>query len=158
MLIAFSFWGRGLLPDARAKRDTRNLLLRSSAKYRRDHPRIASAMQDGDDGERFFIWRVGDYIISHGLKTQGPCCEVRAAVARVWKRDKRLDCVEDFFKDAVGSVEVIGGDIFPDFFQICVRFRVENKSAHERARRSLLLLLRLEKASSPSTGFTLPLL
>jgi hypothetical protein len=37
------------------------------------------------------------------------------------------------------------------------RLRVEDKSAHERARRSSLFRRRLAKASSPSTGFARPI-
>ena len=115
-------------------------------------------MQHRHHCERFFIRRVGDYIIAHQLKPQRTCREVGTAVAAVRKGGKRLDRLIDFFPDAVRGGEIVGSDLFPDFFQIGVRLRVENKSAHERERRCLLLCRRLAKACSPSKGLTRPLL
>jgi hypothetical protein len=145
MLVAFSF---------------SPVCLASVAEDRREYSRTAATVEHSNDCERFFIGRVSDYVIPHGLKLQWPCREVGTAVAYVGKRDERLDRFIDFFTHAIGSVEVIGGDLFPDFFQIFIRLWVEDESAHGRARRASLLLLRrrLAKASSPSTGLTRPLL
>ena len=76
----------------------------------------------------------------------------------VRKRDEGLNRFVDFFPGSVGCVQVVSSDIFPDFVKIRDGVRVENKSAHEPARRSLLFCRSLAKASSPSTGFTRPLL
>ena len=46
-----------------------------------DHARIAAAMQNGDDCERFFIGGVSNHIVADNLKAQGTGCEVWAAMA-----------------------------------------------------------------------------
>ena len=118
---------------SRAK-DARSRLLgasSSAAEYSSEYPRIPAAMQHSDDCDRFLIWRVGDYIITHGLKSQWPCCEVGTVVAGIGESGKRPDRVVDFFADSISGVEAVGGDVLPDFFEVCVRLRMEDKSAHE---------------------------
>lgn len=38
-----------------------------------------------------------------------------------------MDCVVNLFAEAVGCIEAISGDVFPDFFQIfdCIRMKNE---------------------------------
>lgn len=45
----------------------------------------------------------------------------------------------DFLAKTIGSVDIVGGDVLPDFFQILDCVGVKNKLAHERERRCLLL-------------------
>ena len=130
----------------------------SGAENGRDYSRIAPPMQYRNYRQGFFLWRVSDHILANGLEEQWACGEVRAAVAYARKRDKGMDRFVDFFRRPIGSVQAVASDVFPDLVKIGVRFWVENKFAHEPARRSLLFNRSLAKASSPSTGFTRPLL
>jgi hypothetical protein len=98
------------------------------------HQAWTAAVQNGNDGERFLIRRVGNYIIAYSLKPQRFLREVGSAVAYVRKRDKGLDRFVDFFTDTIGGVEAVGSDVFPDFVEIGIGLRVENKSAHEATR------------------------
>src|SRR4029077_1966025 len=124
----------------------------------RNHARTPASVQHRNDCERLFIGRVSDHIMSQGLKPKRTRRQVGTTMATERKRGEGFNRVVNFFQSLVGSVKAIGGNVVPDFGEIGVRLRVEDKSAHERARRSLLLSLRLAKASSPSTDFTRPFL
>jgi hypothetical protein len=51
-------------------------------------------------------------------------------VALVGKRYKRAERLVNLFENAVGSVKVVGCDVFPDFVEVSVGSRVEGKSGH----------------------------
>jgi hypothetical protein len=89
----------------------------SAAKKGGPHARTAAPVQHGNDGKRFLIRRVGNYIVAYSLKPQRFRREVGPAVAYVRKRDKRLDRFIDFFTDTIGGVEAVGSDVFPDFVE-----------------------------------------
>jgi hypothetical protein len=63
----------------------------------------------------------------------------------------------NFFKNAVGSLWIVGGDVFPNFAQVGECFWMENKTAHAPPR-SLLFWRSRAKAASLSIGCTRPLL
>ena len=71
--------------------------------------------------------------------------------------DEGVNRLMDFHENPVRSVHIVGGNELPNFFKVCERGRVKDKTAHERRRSSLLVRSRL-KASSPSMGLTRPLL
>jgi hypothetical protein len=87
-------------------------------------------MQDRNHGERLFIGCVCNYEFTDSLKAEGTARQVRTTMANVWKWDKRLDGIVDFFADSIGSFEAVVGDVFPDFFQIFDGVRVKDKLAH----------------------------
>lgn len=60
-------------------------------------------------------------------------------------------------KRAVGSVDTVRGDVLRNLGKVLERLWMEYKTAHAR-RRSWLIWSNPEKASSPSTGVTRPLL
>jgi hypothetical protein len=95
---------------------------------------LRAAVQNGNDGERFLIRRIRNYIIAYSVKPQRFRREVGSAVAYVRKRDKGLDRFVDFFPHTIGGVEAVGSDVFPDFVEIGIGLRVEDKSAHEATR------------------------
>jgi len=57
--------------------------LSSLIENRGQHPRIAATVQNGNDSQRFFIWRVRDYIIEYHLESEGPSRQVWTGVALV---------------------------------------------------------------------------
>ena len=50
--------------------------------------------------------------------------------AGVWAR--AFKCIEQLSDPAIGGVEVIGGDIFPNLVEIEVRIDAKNEAAHAR--------------------------
>src|SRR6478752_9065958 len=113
-------------------------------------------MQNCDHSERSVVGRVGDHIIADNLKSQTSRREIRTSVSLVWEAHQRIDRLVDFFHYPISSIKAVSSDVFPDFIQIGVCLRVEDKLTHGRRRSSLLRRSAL-KAASPSTAPTLPL-
>jgi len=154
--------GWGSLFSARSseiKSSGRGCSLSSSlTKNRSDHARTAATVKHSDHRQRFLIGCVDDHILAQGLESQRPRREIGPVMAYVGKRYEGLNRFVDFFSGTVRSVQVVSRDVFPDFVKIREGLRVENKFAHEPERRSLLFCRSFAKASSPSRGFTRPLL
>jgi hypothetical protein len=64
----------------------------------------------------------------------------------------------DIGENPVGGIDVVLRDVFPNLVQIAERVRMESVAAHPPDRRRLLFSRSFLKASSPSIGFTRPLL
>lgn len=97
-------------------------------------------MKHRNHRERFLIRRVCDHIRAQRLKAQWLRGEVGTAVSDVGERYKRLNRFVDFLAHAVGCVQAVGSNVFPDFVDVGLCLRVENKSAHEPIRLETILL------------------
>jgi hypothetical protein len=58
----------------------------------------------------------------------------------------------------VGGIDVVLRDVFPNLVEICERIGMESVAAHPPDRRRSLFSRSFLNASSPSIGFTRPLL
>jgi len=115
-------------------------------------------MENGKDKKRFF-WRIGDKEIAYPHKSHGPRGEVGSPVALVGEANEGLNGFVNLFAHSVGSIQIVLRDVFPKLVKVPVRFGMENIAAHARLlRRASLFSRRRANASSPSMGFTLPLL
>ena len=64
----------------------------------------------------------------------------------------------DVGENPVGGIDVVFRDVFTNLVEICERIRMEGLAAHPPERRRSLFSRSVVKASSPSIGFTRPLL
>ena len=64
----------------------------------------------------------------------------------------------DVGENPVGGIDVVFRDVFPNLVEICERIRMEGVAAHPPDRRRSLFSRSFLNASSPSIGFTRPLL
>ena len=64
----------------------------------------------------------------------------------------------DVGENQVGGIDVVFRDVFPNLVEICERIRMEGLAAHPPDRRRSLFSRSFLNASSPSIGFTRPLL
>ena len=58
----------------------------------------------------------------------------------------------------IGGINVVLRNVFPNLVEICERIRMEGVAAHPPDRRRSLFSRSFLNASSPSIGFTRPLL
>ncbi|HXM20596.1 MAG TPA: hypothetical protein VN948_04930 [Terriglobales bacterium] len=84
-------------------------------------------MQLGDHGERLFFGRVGDDIVSQRVKEQRPRGQVGTSVALVREGDEGSDGLVNFLAHAVGGIEIVIRNIFPNVVEVCVCLQVEDK-------------------------------
>lgn len=64
----------------------------------------------------------------------------------------------DVGENPVGGIDVVIRDVFPNLVEICERIRMEGVAAHPRDSRRSPFSRSFLNASSPSIGFTRPLL
>src|SRR5215475_16207683 len=108
-------------------------------------------MQDRNDEQRRFIWRIGNQKIAHELKSQRTRSEVRPLKALMRKCNQCLKGFEDVCYCAVGSIGIVFGNVVPNLFKIGYGVRMEPKRTHLRPERRFSLFCRSRlKASSPS--------
>jgi hypothetical protein len=77
--------------------------------------RTSPAMDHRNNPERMFIWCINDQIIPHTFESQGPGCQIRAAMSLLRKRYKRTQALEDFRYDAAGGLRIVMRNVFPNF-------------------------------------------
>ena len=122
-------------------------------------PRTTAAMNDGKDEERLFIRGIGNKKIVYARESQRPICQVRPPVTLMGKRNKVLNCFKHQVPYSIRRTQIILRNEFPKLVKVRVRLGVQNKAAHARLlRRTSLFFRRRANASSPSMGFTVPLL
>jgi hypothetical protein len=161
----------GLYSDQLAPRKTENTeperwpspaclqLLFSAPQNSGDHPGASAAVNNGKDEKWVFIRRICNQKIAHTQESHGPCSQVGAAVSLMGKRNEVLNGLVNLFSHPVGGVLIISRDEFSKLVKIDVRLGMQNVAAHARLlRRASLFSRNRANASSPSMGFTRPLL
>src|SRR5665213_3887373 len=78
--------------------------------------------------------------------------QVLAAVRHAWGLSEQFKCIEQFFDPAIGSIDIVRSDVFPDIVQIEISVNTEDVAAHVRGlRRSPDLRFNRARASPGST-------
>jgi len=90
----------------------------SPAQKCRDHAWTAPTVQHRDHDERLFLWYVGNQVIPHSLKSKRSGGEIGTVMALARERYECADCFVNLLAYAVGCVEAIGRNIFPDFVEV----------------------------------------
>src|ERR1022692_2436391 len=139
------------------------MLLFPAAQNRGHYARTTAAMQDGDYQQGRFIGGIGDEVLSDGAEPQGPTTQIGAFVPLVGKWHQSTDGGQNLFAYSHGSERIVLGDVLPNTGNVLCCFRVKPKASidiHWGAclSRSSSRRRRDSKNSSPSMGFTLPLL
>ena len=75
-------------------------------------------MKHRDHDERLFLWYVGNQVIPHSLKSKRSGGEIGAVMALAGKGYECADCFVNLLAYAVGCVEAIRRNIFPDFVEV----------------------------------------
>ncbi len=131
----------------------------TAPKKRGHHARVTAPMENGENPKRSLVRRVGDQIhTAHDMESQRARGQIGAAVPDVRRSGERSQSGKDIGDDTVGGVYVAVRNVFPNFSDIGERFGMESVTAHAPERRCALFSRSLRNASSPSIGFTRPLL
>ena len=85
-------------------------------------------MDDGNDQQGLFIRRVGDQVFPHCPEPQRPGGQIGTSLALMGKRHESADGFVNFIAHPVGSIQAVGGDVFPDVLQVIVCRRVKGGS------------------------------
>src|SRR5258708_7364743 len=88
-------------------------------------------MYDGDHPKRFFVRRVSDQVIERPCETHWAAGQIVPSVSLMWERNKTFEGLVNIRDYTVGSVDIIGGDVFPNLIKISFGLRVEIVAGHE---------------------------
>ena len=139
-------------------------LLFAAAQDRSHDARTAATMNYGDYEHGYFIGSIDDEVLSYRVEAQGPRSQIQALVALMGKEYETAYGGQDLFAHSPGSERIVFGDVLPNVGDVLCRFRMKTKALVE-AHRGVRCLSsassrrrRDSKNSSPSMGFTLPLL
>ena len=101
-------------------------------------------MQNCDNPQGLFVGRVGNQVFANQKKPQRQMGEVRSFVTLTWKRHCPGNGRQDFRDHAVGSVQVIHTNEFPNLVEVKAGLRMEGIPGHEPGceRRAAALLSR----------------
>src|ERR1017187_5078264 len=112
----------------------------------------------------YFIGSIDDEILSDRVEAQGPRSQIQALVALMGKEYETTYGGQDLFAHSPGRERLVFGDVLPNVGDVLCRFRMKTKALVE-AHRGVRCLSsassrrrRDSKNSSPSMGFTPPLL
>ncbi len=150
-------WPRQVAVGQLARLGGRRLLgfLLSTTENRSHHAPVTSAVKNRHDPKRYLVRCVGDEIlVAHDMESQRSRGQVRASVSDVWGGNERAEGGEDVVDYAVGSVDVVFGDVFLNLVNVGERFGMEGVTVHASERRCALFSRSRRNASSPSIGFT----
>ena len=75
-------------------------------------------MQNSQYGEWIFVRSIPNHVISYDLKPEGTRGEVGTRVALTREAHERFYCVANLVEDSICGVEVICGNVFPDFGEV----------------------------------------
>src|ERR1039457_3631829 len=124
------------------------------------HAGAAPSVKHGHDPQWLLFRRVCNHVFPHQLEPQRARSEIWTPIALIGKCHQAANPVEDFRYHPVGSIRVVLCDAFANVVDVGKRLGVERVSTHAGRRRwrwASVFSIKRRYASSPSTGFTLPL-
>ena len=93
---------------------------------------VAGAARHRHDFDRQTLGSVDDQIRANGPEPNRIPGEVLASVTHSRSSPQRLEGIEESPYPAVGGVDVVRGDVFPDVVKVQLRFGAENVAAQAR--------------------------
>src|SRR5437899_807981 len=133
--------------------------LRSISKDRRHQSRISASVKDPQHSKRLLVWCVGnEVLVARDVESQWSGGQIGTSVSDVRRGCQRAEDSVYVGEYAVSGVDVILRDVRPNLVELGERIGMKSVAAHPPDRRRSLFSRSFLKASSPSIGFTLPLL
>jgi len=96
--------------------------------------------------------------VARDMESQRSSGQVSTSMSDLWRGSQGAEDSVDVGEYPISSIDVVVRDVLPNLVEICERIGMESVAAHPPNVRRSLFSRSVLNASSPSIGFTRPLL